>query len=147
MNQLQIEKLTNIEIVQEFFQAQYEGDFDRAFDNYAHPNFQWIVGSQDNEALRNLIPWAGYTHHGKEGYIRLTSLLFSEFEVINFTPERYTQGGDRVFVEGHFSFRHNQTKKVVNSDWLARFDIQDDHILGGQFYENTAGVAQARITA
>lgn len=139
--------LTNIQTVQKFFEAQYAGDFDRAFQSYAHPNFQWIVGSGGNEILREAIPWAGYTHKGKEGYIRLTTLLFSEFEALEFKPGHYTDAGERVFVEGHFTFRHRQTGKIADSDWIARFDMRNGLITGGQFYENTAGVAQARKVA
>jgi ketosteroid isomerase-like protein len=102
------------------------------------------VGSSGNEILRTAIPWAGYTHQGKEGYIRLTTLLFSEFEALEFEPRRYNDADDCVFVEGHFTFRHRQTGKIADSDWVARFDMQDGWIVGGQFYENTAGVAEAR---
>lgn len=138
---------TNVETVQKFFEAHYAGDFDRAFQAYAQPNFQWIVSSSSNESLRAAIPWAGYTHQGKEGYIRLVTLLFSEFEVLTFEPSRYTDAGDLVFVEGHFTFRHRQTGKIADSDWLARFDMEDGRITGGQFYENTVGVAEARRAA
>lgn len=120
---------------------------DRAFKDYAHSSFHWIVGSGNNEALRRVIPWAGHVHQGKEGYIRLTTLIFSEFEVLEFIAQRYTDAGDRVLVEGHFTFRHHKTSKIADSDWIARFDIQDSRISGGQFYENTAGVAEARRAA
>lgn len=135
---------TNIETVQKFLEAQYAGEFDHAFQSYAQPNFQWVVASRNNETLRAVIPWAGYTHHGKEGYVRLVTLLFSEFEALEFEPSRYTDAGDRVFVEGHFTFRHRQTGKIADSDWIARFDMEAGRIAGGQFYENTAGVAAAR---
>lgn len=139
--------LNNTQIVQKFFEAQYAGDFDVAFQSYAQPNFLWVVSSRQNEALRTSIPWAGYTHQGKEGYIRLVTLLFSEFEALEFEPRHYTDAGDRVFVEGHFIFRHRQTGKIADSDWIARFDMQAGRIAGGQFYENTAGVAEARRAA
>ena len=135
---------TNVETVQKFFEAQYAGEFDHAFQTYAHPNFQWVVSSGNNEELRSAIPWAGYTHQGKDGYVRLVTLLFSEFEALEFEPDRYTDAGDRVFVEGHFTFRHRQTGKIADSDWIARFNMESGRITGGQFYENTAGVAAAR---
>jgi len=49
-----------------------------------------------------------------------------------------------VFVEGSFRFRHRQTGRIAESDWLARFDMRDGRIAGGQFYENTYAVAAAR---
>ncbi|MDY6940456.1 MAG: hypothetical protein SWY16_22715 [Cyanobacteriota bacterium] len=52
--------------------------------------------------------------------------------------------GDRVFVEGHFTFRHRTTGKIADSDFLAAFRMENGRISGGQFYENTAGVAAAR---
>lgn len=135
--------------------AQYAGEFDRAFKDYVHADFKWIVGSRNNQDLRAVIPWAGHIHQGKEGYIRLTTLLFSEFEALEFEPQHYTDAGDlteirsaaRVYVEGHFTFRHRKTGKIADSDWIARFDLQGDRISGGQFYENTAGVAEARKAA
>ena len=135
---------TTIQTVQKFLELQYAGEFDQAFQAYASPHFQWTVSSGGNEALRAVIPWAGYTHQGKDGYIRLVTLLFSEFEALEFEPNRYTDGGDRVFVEGHFTFRHRKTGKIADSDWIARFDMDAGRIKGGQFYENTAGVAAAR---
>ena len=134
----------NIKTVQNFFEAQYAGDFDRAFRDYAHPDFHWVVSSADNDALRCKIPWAGHTLKGREGYARLTSLLFSEFENLGFEQHRYTDANDRVFVEGHFCFRHRETGKIADSDWLALFEMKDGRISGGQFYENTAAVADAR---
>lgn len=145
--EIKMKTLTNIQTVQKFLEAQYAGDFDRAFQSYAQPNFKWIVGSGGNEILREAIPWAGCTHKGKEGYIRLTTLLFSEFEALEFEPKRYSDAGECVFVEGHFTFRHRQTGKIADSDWIARFDMRDGLIGGGQFYENTAGVALARKAA
>ena len=139
--------LTNTQIVQDFFAAQYAGEFDRAFKDYVHADFQWIVGSENNQDLRAVIPWAGHIHQGKEGYIRLTTLLFSEFEALEFEPQHYPDAGDRVFVEGHFTFRHRKTGKIADSDWIARFDMDAGRIVGGQFYENTAGVAAARQAA
>ncbi|MEM9151351.1 MAG: nuclear transport factor 2 family protein [Cyanobacteria bacterium P01_F01_bin.3] len=146
-NQMPQQALTNTQTVQKFFEAQYAGDFDLAFQAYAQPHFQWVVASSSNEALRAAIPWAGYIHQGKEGYIRLMSLLFSEFEALEFEPSRYTDAGDRVFVEGHFVFRHRTTGKIADSDWVARFDMDTGRIAGGQFYENTASIAEERRAA
>jgi uncharacterized protein len=50
---------------------------------------------------------------------------------------------DKVFVEGHFKFRHRKTGKIAESNWLTRFDIKDGRIVDGQFYENTYAVAMA----
>lgn len=136
--------LSNTEKVAKFFELQYRGDFDTAFREYADPDFCWIVSSADNEELRAAIPWAGYEHEGKEGYINLTSQLFDEFDAIAFEPRHYLDGGDRVLVEGHFRFKHKQTGKIADSDWIARFDIKNGKIAGGQFFENTYAVAAAR---
>lgn len=137
---------TNIETVQKFLNAQYAGECDYSCQAYAQPNFQWIVSSNGNENLRTTIPWAGYSHQGKEGYARLMTLLFSEFEALEFEPSRYTDAGAHVFVEGHFTFRHRQTGKIADSDWIALFDMKSGLISGGQFYENTAGIVAARQT-
>ncbi|MEO1658441.1 MAG: nuclear transport factor 2 family protein [Pseudomonadota bacterium] len=137
----------NITAVKGFLEAQYAGDFDRAFGAFAQPDFNWVVGTASNDDLRSQIPWAGHEHKGKEGYIRLTTQLFSEFESLEFAPSRFTDIGGSVFVEGHFVFRHRETTKLAVSDFIARFDMRDERIVGGQFYENTAGVAAARKAA
>ncbi len=138
---------SNIAAVKGFLEAQYKGDFDTAFANYAQPEFRWVVGTSDNADLRVAIPWAGYEHVGKEGYIRLTTLLFSEFEALEFDAQKFTDAGQSVFVEGRFVFRHRETAKIAVSDFISRFDMRESRITGGQFYENTAGVAAARSAA
>ena len=139
-----MDKLNKIEVVQKFLEAQYAGDFDTAFNNYALPEFTWIVGSAKNDNLKALIPWAGYEHKGKEGYQNLTGMLFGEFESLTFEPHHFTDAGDRVYVEGHFTFRHQETGKIADSDFIALFRFKEGKISGGQFYENTADVAAAR---
>ena len=137
----------NIKAVKGFLTAQYKGDFDTAFGEYAQPDFNWIVSTSANDDLRTAIPWAGYEHKGRAGYERLTTLLFSEFESLEFTPSKFTDTGDSVYVEGRFVFRHRETTRIAVSDFIARFDMRDGRITGGQFYENTAGVAAARQAA
>ncbi len=134
----------NIQAARGFLHAQYHGDFDRAFRDYAHADFRFVVASENNEDLRAVIPWAGYEHRGREGYERLMSLLFSEYESLEFEVRRLTDTGDQVFGEGHFVFRHRETAKVADSDFIVRFVMRDGKIAGGQFYENTAAVAAAR---
>lgn len=134
----------NIQSVRGFLDTQYAGDFETAFRDFAQPDFRWVVSTADSDDLRALIPWAGYEHKGKEGYIRLTNCLFSEFEPLEFNPSRYTDVGDTVFVEGRFVFRHRETAKIAVSDFVSRFDMRDGRIAGGQFYENTAAIAEAR---
>jgi ketosteroid isomerase-like protein len=136
--------MTNTEVVRSFFDAVYAADYERAFDAFTSPGFTWVVGSADNDALRAAIPWAGTRLTGRDGYLSLVRTLFGEFEALSFVPLRYFDAGEAVFVEGQFQFRHRQTGKLADSDWLARFDMRDGRIAGGQFYENTYAVAAAR---
>jgi uncharacterized protein len=135
---------SNAETVRLFFEAVYAGNHDRAFSDYAHEGYRFIVGSADNPDLQSAIPWAGRVHVGQSGYAALTRQLFSEFEPLSFETKSHSEAGDKVFVEGHFRFRHRDTGNIADSDWLARFDIRDGRIAGGQFYENTYAVAKAR---
>ncbi|MEM9460323.1 MAG: nuclear transport factor 2 family protein [Myxococcota bacterium] len=135
---------TNITAVRRFLELQYQGDIEEAFRRYAHPDFRWVVSTRDHDELREAIPWAGYTHEGRQGYERLVGQLFSEFESLEFSPKDFIDAGDRVFVEGRFVFRHRQTARLAVSDFLGRFDLRQGRIAGGQFYENTAAVADAR---
>lgn len=137
----------NIITARKFFEAQYSGDLETAFREYVQPDFKFVVSSCNNEALRAVIPWAGYEHNGRAGYEHLTNLLFSEYEPLEFDTHRFSDTGDQVFVEGHFLFRHRETAKLADSDFIARFEMREGKIAGGQFYENTAAVADARKAA
>ena len=130
--------------VRAFFEAQYAGNFETAFGEHAQPDFRFVVASSNNPELTSAIPWAGCEHRGREGYERLTSLLYAEFEPLEFDTQHFSDTGDRVFVEGHFVFRHKATGKIADSDFVARFEMRDGKIAGGQFYENTLAVAEAR---
>ena len=97
-----------------------------------------------NDDLRAAFPWAGHEHKRREGYQRLTTLLFSEYELLTFETKRFTEPGSQVFVEGHFRLRHRETAKIADSDFLARFEMRNAKIVRRQMYENMAAVAGAR---
>ncbi len=137
---------SNVEKVRHFFELQYAGRADEGFRLYGHDDFRFVTGSAGNDELRAAIPWAGYVHEGEEGYAELYSKLFGEFDVEEFTPHSFAEAGERVYVEGHFLFRHKQTGKLADSDWCARFDMKGGRIAGGQFFENTFAVAAARTS-
>ncbi|WP_299410341.1 nuclear transport factor 2 family protein [uncultured Roseobacter sp.] len=139
--------MTNAEIVADFFKLQYAGDYAEGFKKYGHSDFTFVTGSADNAELRAAIPWAGYAHIGMQGYEELYQRLFGEFDVEVFEPRSFVEGGDKVYVEGHFRFRHKETGKIADSDWCARFDMKDGKIIGGQFFENTFGVADVRLSS
>lgn len=134
----------NIAAAKGFFAAQHCGDLDDAFGTYVHPDFRFVVSCACNDELRAAIPWAGYEHRGREGYQRLTALLFSEYELLACDTTRFTDAGTQVFVEGHFRLRHRETARIADSDFLARFEMRNGKIVSGQMYENTAAVAAAR---
>jgi ketosteroid isomerase-like protein len=138
---------SNAETARQFLDAIYASDYDRAFSEYADPGYRFVVGSSNNSDLQAVIPWAGHAHAGQAGYAELVRQLFSEFEPLSFETGHYTEASDKVFVEGHFRFRHRRTAKIADSDWLVRFDMKDGRIAGGQFYENTYAVAAARSGA
>ncbi len=136
--------MNNIEVVQEFLRLQYEGKIEEAFTNHAAPNFKWIVSSGNNPALENAIPWAGMTHKGLEGYKNLTGLLFGEYEALEFDAKEFYEVQDKVFMTGHFKFKHYKTQKIADSDFVGLFHMKNGKIAGGQFYENTYAVAAGR---
>ncbi|SCW38194.1 Ketosteroid isomerase-related protein [Rhizobium mongolense subsp. loessense] len=115
----------NIAAAKGFFAAQHCGDLDDAFGTYAHPDFRFVVSCACNDELRAAIPWAGYEHRGREGYQRLTALLFSEYELLAYETTRFTDAGTQVFVEGHFRLRHRETARIADSDFLARFEMRN----------------------
>lgn len=134
----------NIRAAKGFFAAQHCGELDDSFASFVQPDFRFVVSCACNDELRSAIPWAGHEHKGREGYQRLTALLFSEYELLCCVTTRFTNAGDQVFVEGHFRLRHRETAKIADSDFLARLEMRNGKIASGQFYENTAAVAAAR---
>ncbi|GGE55103.1 hypothetical protein GCM10007276_35120 [Agaricicola taiwanensis] len=136
--------MQNAAAVKGFFAAQSGGDLDEAFGDYIHPDFRFAVSCVCNDELRAVIPWAGYEHKGREGYQRLTTHLFSEYEILAYETTRVTDTGGQVFVEGHFRLRHRETARIADSDFLVRFEMRNGKIVSGQMYENTAAVAAAR---
>ncbi len=141
----ELEHMTdNSRVVSMFFERQYAGDYDGAF-ALATSDFQWVVSSKDDAALNAAIPWAGKRFDGQAGYEALMAQLFGEYDVELFETGHYTDGGDRVLVEGHFRFRHKETGRIAQSDFIARFDMRDGKIASGQFFENTYAVALGRV--
>lgn len=134
----------HIETVKAFLELQYEGRIEEAFLRYADEDFSWVVSSQSNPDLNNAIPWAGIELTGLEGYKNLTNLLFGEFEPLEFKTTSFHAVDDIVFMTGHFVFKHRLTGKTADSDFLGLFRMKDGKIEGGQFYENTFAVAEAR---
>ncbi|MCX8279197.1 MAG: ketosteroid isomerase [Mesorhizobium sp.] len=134
----------NVEAAKGFFEAQRGDGLDAAINGYVHPDFRFVVSCVCNDELRALIPWAGYEHRGCEGYRRLITLLFSEYQSLACETTRFTDAGNQVFVEGHFRLRHRETAKIAESDFLVRLEMRNGRIVMGQMYENTAAIAEAR---
>jgi uncharacterized protein len=129
-------------VVRAFYDHIYAGDIDAAL-TLIDGEFTWLVGTLSDE-LTAAIPWAGRILRGPEGFRELVEQLFGEFENIEFAARSYAASGEYVFVLGFFTFQHKQTGKKVTTDWMARFQVVDGFIRGGQFFENTYGVAAAR---
>ena len=136
--------MKNIETVKGFLGLQYQGKIEEAFATYASQDFSWVVGSGTNQALTKAIPWAGYSHNGLGGYKNLVSLLFGEYDAEVFEVHQYHDVNDQVFAVGHFKFKHKETGKIADSDFVGRFEMKNGKIAGGQFYENTYAVAAGR---
>lgn len=135
----------NTAVVKSFLAATYQGQLDSAFDRYAQPDLAWVVGTDKDDTLRFVIPWAGCTHKGHDGFVAFFRMLFSEFESLTFEAHRFTDAGDAVFVEGYCLLRHRETGKLASGDWLARVDMKERRIAGGQLYVNTFAIAAARV--
>ena len=135
----------NADLVRHFYEHIYAGDINAAVD-MLHDDFTWLVATE-NAALTAAVPWAGRTLRGREGFLELATMLFGEFESLEFQAKEFHAIGDQVFVFGHFSFRHQASGRLAVSDWAARFAVADGKILGGQFFEDTYSVAVARAEA
>ena len=134
----------NIATVKAFLKAQFAGEAERGFHDYASPSFNWTVASRDSPDLTAAIPWAGFTLKGAEGYKNLMDLLFGEFEPLEFKPSAFYDAKEVVFVMGTLAFKHRKTEKIARSDFVSRFDIFEGKVGGGQMYEDTYAFASAR---
>lgn len=135
----------NTAVVKSFFTETHEGQLESAFHRYAHPDLAWSFGSGRDDSLQFVIPWAGRTYKGHDGYVSLFSMLFAEFENVVFETRRFTDAGEAVSVEGYFLLRQRRTGKFASADWLARVDMRKHRIGGGQLYWNTYALAAARV--
>ncbi|MBP2831041.1 hypothetical protein J8281_02475 [Aquimarina sp. U1-2] len=136
--------ITNIKVVQNFLTLQYEGKVEEAFEKYADPNFKWVVSTNNNKELTKAISWAGYEHRGLEGYKKLNELLFGEYEPLEFNTNEFYEVENKVFMIGDFKFKHYTTGKIAESDFVGIFNLKENKITDGQFYENTLAVAAGR---
>ena len=139
-----MEKNSKKELVKKLLSMQYgEGVDENFIKEHTIEDFSWVVGIV-NEELHKAIPWAGIIHKKMEGYYNLVNQLFGEYEVLEFLPKDFHETEKKVFVEGYFKFQHKKTKKIAETDYIMRFDFEEDKIVGGQMYENTFGVAESR---
>ena len=135
----------NTAVVKSFLAETYQGQLESACDRYAHSDLAWVVGTDKDDTLRFVIPWAGCKHKGHDGFAAFFRMLSAEFENLTFEAHRFTDIGDAVFVEGYSLLRHRETGKLASGDWLARVDMRERRIAGGQLYVNTFAIAAARV--
>ncbi|WP_411034345.1 hypothetical protein [Shinella sp. BYT-45] len=88
----------NITAAKGFFATQRCGDLDDTFCDYVHTDFRFMVSCTCNDELRAAIPWADCEHRGREGYHRLTMLLFSEYELLEYEIRRFTDASRQFFI-------------------------------------------------
>lgn len=136
--------MDNKEIVKSFFGLMHQGEFEKAFNNYAATDLEWIVAMANSPDLTAAIPWDGVVHKGFVGFKKLNESLFGEFEGLAFQLEDSFAEGDTVVGFGHLRFKHKETQKVAESDFAIRITMRDGRIARGQFFENTFAIANAR---
>ena len=118
-----MKETNNIEVAKLFFAAIFAENFDRAFADYANSNFRFVAGSMDNPELQKAIPLVASYASAKQDTWWNDATAFFGVRVSEFRGYPIPDAGDKVFVEGHFRFKHKQTGKIADSDWLTRFDM------------------------
>lgn len=82
----------------------------------------------------------GGTHYGLTGMKEYTALLFSRYHFVRFAPRAVTAKGDQVWGLFEAEAKHIPSGKLVKSDIVFRWTIEDGRIKEHHGFFDTAGV-------
>ncbi len=126
--------------VEAFFGSFAQGDMDAAFDTMAD-DIEYTVNGRDT-VTREAIPWSR-TFHGKDAVKAFFVQLMEHFRVEGFEVDQHIADGPDVASFGHFRYVALVTDQLCETDWCARFHVENGKITRYQFFEDSYAIARA----
>ncbi len=121
---------TNVEAVQETYEAVGRGDISALLDLMTE-DVEWTFQGP------SVIPFAG-TRRGREGVAEFFSLVGGNLEFERFEPREFVAQGDTVVVLGFERSRVKPTGRTFEQEWAHVYKLRDGKIAEGRFIEDTA---------
>ena len=124
--------MNNLEIVQKYFFLFLAGKTQEAF-TLISDNAVWTIKGSDN------VPTVG-RWEGKEQIAAFFNRFYQNFEPKEFNIIHYFPADDKVFVTGNFTHFVKPTKKLITSDWMIQFTLENSKITGYKILEDSYGL-------
>ena len=126
---------TNVEVVQETYEAVGRGDIPALLDVLTD-DVEWTFQGP------SVIPFAG-TRRGREGVAEFFSLVGRNLEFERFEPREFVAQGDTVVVLGFERSRIKPTGRTFEQEWAHVYKLRDGKVAEFLALEDTAAHAVA----
>ena len=126
---------TNVEVVQETYEAVGRGDIPALLDLLTD-DVEWTFQGP------SVIPFAG-TRRGREGVAEFFSLVGGNLEFERFEPREFVAQGDTVVVLGFECSRIKPTGRTFEQEWAHIYKLRDGKVAEFLALEDTAAHAGA----
>jgi ketosteroid isomerase-like protein len=126
---------TNVEVVQETYEAVGRGDIPALLDLLTD-DVEWTFQGP------SVIPFAG-TRRGREGVAEFFSLVGGNLEFEQFEPREFVAQGDTVVVLGFERSRIKLTGRTFEQEWAHVYKLRDGKVAEFLALEDTAAHAVA----
>ncbi len=126
---------TNVEVVQETYEAVGRGDIPALLDLLTD-DVEWTFQGP------SVIPFAG-TRRGREGVAEFFSLVGEELEFQQFEPREFVAQGDTVVVLGFERSLVKPTGRTFEQEWAHVYTLRDGKIAKFRAFEDTAALVVA----
>jgi ketosteroid isomerase-like protein len=129
----------NVSLIQSLYAAFGRGDIATII-AALRPEVEWVVnGRREDYPLCGV--WKG-SGGVQEFFNRLTELE----EVSEFSPQVFDDAEDKVFVQGHYTWKMRKTGVTVSTDWIHVFTVLDGKVKKFLEFTDTAQFAAALRT-
>ncbi len=126
---------TNVEVVQETYEAVGRGDIPALLDHLTD-DVEWTFQGS------SVIPFAG-TRRGREGVAEFFSLVGENLEFERFEPREFVAQGDTVVVLGFERSLIKPTGRTFEQEWAHVYKLRDGKVAEFLALEDTAAHAVA----
>jgi ketosteroid isomerase-like protein len=126
---------TNVEVVQETYEAVGRGDIPALLDLLTD-DVEWTLQGP------SAIPFAG-TRRGREGAAEFFSLVGENLEFEQFEPREFVVQGDTVAVLGYERSLIKPTGRTLEQEWAHVYMLRDAKIAKFRAFEDTAALVVA----